>query len=45
MEVEHEEVLDVRQVRQVSTRTLEVLLKWKGLPHFDAAWEDMATIC
>lgn len=38
--VEPETVLDVRQLQQ----RVEVLLKWKGLPLFEATWEEATAI-
>ena len=38
---EPEELLDVRQIRQGQQVTTEVLIKWQGLPSFEATWEDM----
>ncbi|WOG96248.1 hypothetical protein DCAR_0415582 [Daucus carota subsp. sativus] len=39
--VEPEEVLAVRQVHQGNSAHMEVLIKWKGLPTFEATWEDI----
>lgn len=38
--VEPELLLAVRHWGRISTGHLEVLLKWKGLPEFEATWED-----
>ncbi|XP_074346704.1 uncharacterized protein LOC141685510 [Apium graveolens] len=39
--VEPEEVLEVRQVKQGSNLKLEVLIQLKGLPKFEAPWEEV----
>ncbi|XP_074366797.1 uncharacterized protein LOC141707499 [Apium graveolens] len=39
--VEPEELLEVRQIQQGSVRKLEALIKWKGLPNYEATWEDV----
>lgn len=38
--VEPEALLEVRQVRVRNALRLEVLIKWKHLPLFEATWED-----
>ena len=38
--VELENILQVRQRLQGDTNVLEVLIQWKGLPEFEATWED-----
>lgn len=35
-----EELPSVRKARAGDTGRLEVLLKWQGLPEFEATWED-----
>ncbi|KAL8100260.1 hypothetical protein AgCh_032491 [Apium graveolens] len=41
MMVEPEELLEVRQVQQGPIVKMEALIKWKGLPRFEATWEDV----
>lgn len=38
--VEPEELLGVRPTVQGQTSELEMLLKWKNLPDYEATWED-----
>ena len=42
--VQPELVLNVRHRPQGESLQLEVLLKWKGLPEFEATWEDVSLI-
>ncbi|KAL8114587.1 hypothetical protein AgCh_021450 [Apium graveolens] len=42
--VEPEELLEVRQVKEGGTTTLEALIQWKGLPIEEAIWEDISII-
>lgn len=37
--VEPEELLAVRKAGTGATKRLEVLIKWHGLPKFEATWE------
>ena len=41
---EPEEVLGVRNESIGGAVTAEVLVKWKGLPEFEATWEDYASL-
>ncbi|KAL8090181.1 hypothetical protein AgCh_039593 [Apium graveolens] len=36
--------IDIRQRQQGSQNVVEVLIKWKGLPLFEATWEDTMSI-
>ena len=38
--VEPENILQIRQQLLGDTNVQEVLVKWKGLPEFEATWED-----
>lgn len=40
LEVEPEEILEVRNGKQGSSAVVEFLVKWKGLPSFEATWEE-----
>lgn len=44
LNVEPEELLEVRQVKEGKSTKLEALIKWKGLPLFEATWENVATV-
>ena len=44
LETEPEAVLGVRNVAHGSQILVEVLIQWKGLPEFDATWDDYNSI-
>ena len=44
MIAEPEEILGVRNASIGGAITAEVLVKWKGLPEFEATWEDYASL-
>lgn len=44
LEVEPEEVLGVRNGKGGNSATVEVLIKWKNLPSFEATWEEYSVI-
>lgn len=42
--VEPETLLDMCHISKGSPDQLEIFLKWKGLPVFEATWEDVVSI-
>ena len=44
MVAEPEEILGIRNASIGGAITAEVLVKWKGLPEFEATWEDYASL-
>ena len=44
MVTEPEELLEVRQVKLGNAVRQEALIKWKGLPVFEATWEDVSVV-
>lgn len=42
--VQPEELLDVRTVQEGHLTKFQVLIKWEGLPTFEATWEDVEMI-
>lgn len=44
MVTEPEELLEVRQVKLGNAVRQEALFKWKGLPVFEATWEDVSVV-
>lgn len=36
--------MGVRSMREEMGQRIEVLIKWKGVPEFDATWEDFQTV-